>query len=601
MDAATDTLIQFSFFIVFALLGTVLSIKLRQPYVVGLLILGMLAGPNVMSFISDKGLISTFSELGAILLLFTVGIEFSISKIFKAGFRALVITLFKMGTLFFFGYELALYFGLDLTTALYVGAMIAITSTAILYKVVSQKGLAKNPTMPLLFSMLIVEDIFAVVALTFFSALTAETLAAGGAAPTYENKFLSILLSLGFLGVFYILVRKPAARFILRLTETLSEEVMIFVSFSICLAMSMVAAAAGLTPAIGAFLAGSIVASLPNSRRIEKTIKPLLLMFASLFFLSLGMQIDPGAVIANLPFALVLTGVFVLVCSSAVLVLLYTTGATLENAAFGATAMVVMGEFSLLIASEATGQYAPLLLSAGSFGVVATAVISSFMIDRREKLASIVQRSVPPKAMNAIGQFAQYFTGVIHDFSPSGAFWRVSRMCWGCVRHKLGRIALIAIATFIVQLSFSAFHLLSGMQLTQVRWAVIVVAILSILYYIVGIVRDLVPMFDALRKIIARHKRDSTDESIIMRNLAISAVLMLIAINVHEWVALLQLPLLFDWLDDILFVVVLIFIWDLMRHAGKLHRKRGKERVSKWKARHKERAEKIRKLLRGQL
>jgi len=120
MLGETTAILQFSFFIIFALLGTVLSMRLCQPYVVGLLIFGMLAGPNVFGLINDRSLISTFSELGAILLLFAVGIEFSISKILKSGVRAVIITTFKMGALFFIGYEAALYFGLDLTSSLVV-------------------------------------------------------------------------------------------------------------------------------------------------------------------------------------------------------------------------------------------------------------------------------------------------------------------------------------------------------------------------------------------------------------------------------------------------------------------------------------------------
>ena len=95
-------LVQFSFFIVFALLGTVISIRLRQPDVVGLLIFGMIAGPNMLGFVNDPGLISAFSGLGAILLLFAVGTEFSITRILKSGLRAVLITAFKMGALFFF-------------------------------------------------------------------------------------------------------------------------------------------------------------------------------------------------------------------------------------------------------------------------------------------------------------------------------------------------------------------------------------------------------------------------------------------------------------------------------------------------------------------
>ncbi len=568
MVQGSTTVLQFSFFILFALLGTVVSIRLRQPYVAGLLIFGMLAGPHALSLVSDQGLILTFSELGAILLLFAVGIEFSVSRILKSSFRAVFITIFKMSILFVFGYELAVYFGLDLTSALFVGAMLSITSTAIMFKIVAQKGLNKNSTMPLLFSMLIVEDIAAVAALTFFS-----TLGGGLPSSTYEDKIYSVLLSLGLLGGFYVLIRKPVARVILRLTSTLSQEVMIFVSFSLCLLMSMVAGLVGLSPAIGAFLAGSIVASLPNSRKIEREIKPLLLMFASLFFLSLGMQIDPLVIAANIPFAIAITAVFVLVCFSSVFTLLYTTGANTQNALFGASAMVVMGEFSLLIASVATDEHAPIILAAGSFGVVATAIISSLLLDRQERLYSLGHSTIPPGMKTAARSLSVYLSGLMRDFSPSGSFWRASKACWACAREKIGRIAFIGILMVAGRLAIRLLGF-SGAAEAELRAAVLIVGAVPMVYLAYGIFRDLRPVLDRLSLAIARHKNDAEIESIILRDMAIALALIFASILFPELVAFLQLPPLFSWVDKAFIALSLVFLWDVLRHAGELHRKR---------------------------
>ncbi|MFA6214825.1 MAG: cation:proton antiporter, partial [Candidatus Micrarchaeia archaeon] len=386
-----DSLIEISFFIILALFGTILSMRMRQPYVVGLLLLGVLAGPHVFALVKGQEMIETFSELGAILLLFAVGIEFSASKLMRHGFRAILITFFKMMVLFFFGYELALYFGLDLTSALFAGAMVAVTSTAILYKMAAEKGTHKDAVMPLLFSMLIVEDVVAVAALTFFSSL-------GGGAPTYEDKIYSVLVSLGLLGAFYFVVRRHAIDAIIRMTSSFNEEALIFVSFSLCLVMAYMADFFGLSPAIGAFLAGSIIASLPNVRAIERTIRPLLLTFSAFFFLSLGMQVDPAAVWGNLAFAAALTAAFILVCFGSVFTLVYTTGASGRRALLAASSMVVLGEFSLIIAATASGEMKTTLLSVGSFGVVATAMFSSFLLGRQGRLEAIARNNVPAHA-----------------------------------------------------------------------------------------------------------------------------------------------------------------------------------------------------------
>lgn len=566
MAVSDNFVLEFSFFILFALLGTVLSIKLRQPYVVGLLILGMIAGPNVLGLVNDDSLIGTFIELGAILLLFTIGIEFSISRILRSGPRAIFITTFKMAALFIFGYETALFFGLDATSSLFIGAMIAITSTAVLFKTVAQKGMAKNPTMPLLFSMLIVEDIVAVSALAFFSAL-------GDHSASYSDKVYSILVALGVLGAFYVFVRKHLSDALYRLTSKFNEEVQIFVSFSLCFLMSMLSGFFGLSPAIGAFLAGSIVSSLPNSRSIERTIKPLLLLFAAFFFLSLGMRIAPSVILENLWLSLTLAAVFILLCFTSVFTLLYLTGSSSKNSLFGASAMVVLGEFSLLIASAATGPASPVILAAGSFGVVATTLVSSFLLGRQEQLYSSGQAKMPPNARRSARRLSAYLAGVIDDFSPSGNFWKTSQVCWRCARSKLGQMALVAIFIVASRVAVDFLHPSEPMA-TQLKASLFLAGLLPMLYLLFLLFRDLSPILDALSQTIARNKQDSKAEWIILRDLAVVLLLVLASANIHGLVSFLQLPSFFGLLDKAFIFLMVIFGWDILVQADRLHKTR---------------------------
>jgi len=566
-----EPLIEISFFILFALIGTVISIRLRQPYVVGLLILGMVAGPHVLALVKNGDLISIFSELGTILLLFTVGIEFSVSHLIKSGFRAVLITFFKMLILFFFGYEVALYFGLGLTSALFAGAMVSVTSTAIMFKMSSEKGTGKDTIMPLLFSMLIVEDIVAVAALTFFSSLGSGTL-------TYEDKIYSVLTSLGLLGVFYLFVRQHATNAIVRLTTHFNEESLIFVSFSLCLVMAYMADFFGLSPAIGAFLAGSIIASLPNSRAIEKTIRPLLLTFSAFFFLSLGMQINPFEVWSHLAFAAVLAATFMLVCFFAVFTLVYSTGARGKRALLAASSMVVLGEFSLIIAATATGDMRTTLLSVGSFGVVATAIFSSYLLDRQEALERLARSSVPAWAISTGREFADYFSGIVRDFSPNGNFWRVSQVCWHCIARKLAAIAVILICIWVARFAATATGLASGASAGSVKGAIALLGGIPIMYYLVQILRDLRPVLDALSHAIARHRKNARDENIILRDIAIATALILLALVLPDIESALQLPAPLSWADEAAFLLAFAFIWDVVIHAGEIRKRRAKGR-----------------------
>lgn len=563
-------LLQFSFFMVFALLGTVFAIRLRQPYVVGLLVFGMLAGPGVLGLVTEQGLIDAFSELGAILLLFTVGIEFSVTRILKSGLRALLITTLKMAVLFIFGYEAALYLGLDVATSFYIGAMLSITSTALLFKIVVEKGMGKHQLLPLLFSMLIFEDVFAIAALTFFSSLESSS-------PNYEDRIISVLVSLGLLGLFYAVARKPSANAILRLTSTLNKDVMILVSFSICLLLSVLAGFLGLSPAIGAFLAGSIISSLPNSKPIEKTLKPLLLLFASLFFLSLGMRVDVASVIDHWNVALALVAVFSITCFGIMFTLLYFTGAKPKSALFGASAMVVLGEFSLIIAAQAPGAAGDFLIAIGSIGVVATAVISSFLLDRQEGLLSFFGRSAPYSVKFAAGSLAIYFSGLVRDFSPNGRLWKVSNVCWGCMKRDMGKIALVGICVVLGRLVVR----MAGFpepEAGQLRIAILLVGALPITYYAISILRDFSPALDAVSRAIARHRKSAKAESRILVDVGVMLGVILVAANVHDAVAYLRLPEIFNVIDELLLIAVLAFAWDLARNAGKL-REIGRRRV----------------------
>ena len=564
MAETTLQLVEFSFFVVFALLGVVLAARLKVPYVVGLLVFGMLAGPNVLALVKNQSLIGAFSSLGAILLLFTVGIEFSISRMLKSGFRAILVTFFKMSILFFFGYETALYFGLDLTAAMYVGAMIAITSTAIMYKIAGEKGNTRDPLMPLLFSMLIAEDLVAVAALTFFTSLD------DSGAPTQENKVFSIFISLALLGVFYLFARRHASGAIVRLTSKFSEEALIFVAFTLCMVMSFAAEFFGLSPTIGAFLAGSIIAALPNSRSIQKTIHPLLLTFAAFFFLALGMQIDPAAVWDHLGLAVALALVFIIACFGAEFLLLYSTGAKTRSALFGAASMVVLGEFSLIIATVAPGDTGQTLLAVGSFGVVVTALASSFLLDRRESIAEMGNRLLPARAVATGSAFAKYFSNLVKDFSPSGNFWRVSVVCWECVAKKLVAVVVLLLAMWIARFAVA----FAGMSSANVRIAILILGGLPIVYYLALILQDIRPVLDALSHTIARHKKRAKDENIILRDIGFATFFLFIALVLPEVHEFFQLPSFFSLGDEISFLVAFAFIWDLIGHARRLAGKR---------------------------
>ena len=381
---------------------------------------------------------------------------------------------------------------------------------------------------------------------------------------------MPVPISLALLGAFYLFARRHASGAIVRLTSNFNEEALIFVAFTLCFVMSFAADFFGLSPTIGAFLAGSIIAALPNSRSIQKTIHPLLLTFAAFFFLALGMQIDPAAVWDHIGLAAALATVFIAVCFAAEFLLLYSTGTKEKGALFGASSMVVLGEFSLIIATVAKGESAHILLSVGSFGVVATALASSFLLDRQGWLAETGRRLMPVRAIATGRAFAAYFSSLVKDFSPSGTFWRVSQVCWGCVAKKLVAVAALLLAMWIARFAITA----AGISSMNARTMILILGGLPVLYYIARIFQDIRPVLDALSHTIARHKKNAKDESIILRDIGFATFFLLLALVLPDVNEFLQLPSLFSWGDEISFLVAFAFIWDLALHAHRLARNR---------------------------
>jgi hypothetical protein len=213
-------------------------------------------------------------------------------------------------------------------------------------------------------------------------------------------------------------------------------------------------------------------------------------------------------------------------------------------------------------------------MSVGSFGVVATAIVSSFLLDRQSRLEGIGRSRMPPGAAAAARGFAGYLSGLILDFSPNGGFWRVAKVCWRCVVEKLAAVAVILIAMWAARFAASLF----GFSTPVVRTAILALGSLPLIYYAILMLRDLKPVLDALSHTIARHRRNAKDESIILRDLAIAAFFLLLALLLPEIEAYLMVPSIFLWMDEAAVAVAFLFLWDLANHSHRIRKERGKPR-----------------------
>ncbi len=386
-----DFSIELGLILLFSVIGGVLAIRFKQPSVVGLILIGAIIGPYNLGLIKNTELLRTVTEIGAVLLLFTVGIEFNLDKLIKYSFKAIAISILKIGVMFLLGFYVSFIFGLSTITSIFIGTIVSITSTVIFLKVLEQKGMITRKEVPLLVSLLIIEDIFGIFALTFFSGLNNSS--------DLEPFKIIFKLVISFLLLFfaYIIIQKILRPIINWLIRYSTEETVTFLSLTLCGLMVYISIKLSLSPTVGAFLAGNIVASLPHSNLFQKAIRPFLLTFTSLFFFSIGSFVHFEAMLQN--WILILTLFFIFFIGIFLMIGLGTSlfgGFSGRKAIFSGLSMATMGEFSLLIANESTGLGLGVdLVSITAAIILISAITMSLLISKENEIYSFVAKNVP--------------------------------------------------------------------------------------------------------------------------------------------------------------------------------------------------------------
>ena len=395
-------LIEVGILVMLAALAGVVANRFKTPPVLALLLIGAIVGPNALQLVSQTDTVELFSEIGAVLLLFAIGAEFSTSKLAKLGIRVLAIATLKLAIVFFLAFQLALLLGFTKIGALYVGAIIAITSTALMIKIAEQKNFLHRSEVPILIATLVIEDVFAVFALTVFSSLESGPL---------DTRMLaqSIIFSIIALVAAYVIARRILNWALHYLIKYQAAETMTLVALSLGVGFSYFAQIVGLTPSIGAFLAGSIVASLPKGDLLEKSISPFILAFSSIFFLSIGMLISFNSIQQNFTLIIALVIANIVLKFFASFTSTYLFGFTAEQAAFSGLAMLSVGEFSLIIARQAGSAVQFDLVGATAAMVFFSTLASALTIGKFKQTASIIRAITPAPAIETIQTTAKTF------------------------------------------------------------------------------------------------------------------------------------------------------------------------------------------------
>jgi CPA2 family monovalent cation:H+ antiporter-2 len=342
--SATDFVAHLAIIMSVAALTTVVFQRLRQPVVLGYLLAGLIVGPHLkVPLFVDEQLAHTLSELGVILLMFSLGLEFSLRKLIKVAPTAGVIAVVECSLQIFAGYAVAHAFGWTNYDALFLGAMVAISSTTIIVKAFAEQQVGGRLA-ELVFGVLIVEDLIAVLLLALLTAIASGAQLSSGALAITVAKlggFLIVVLALGMLLV------PRLTRAIMRLGRA---ETTVVAMTGLCFGFALLARSVGYSVALGAFLGGTLVGESGAGEVIAEKIAPVRDMFVAIFFVSVGMLIDPKVIIAHWGIVLVLAAVVTVGKVAGVTAGAFLTGNGITTSVRAGMSFAQIGEFSFIIA-----------------------------------------------------------------------------------------------------------------------------------------------------------------------------------------------------------------------------------------------------------
>ena len=354
---------------------------LKQPVVLGYIVAGLLVGPYVFgsSWVSDEESVKIWGEIGVIFLLFSLGLEFSYKKLVQMGTTALIGCFTIVVGMMSCGFLMGRALGWDQMNSLFLGGMLCMSSTTIVFKALDDLGLRQQKFANICFGILVVEDLFAVVLMVLLASLAVNQTFDGAEMAWQVTKLAAYLLFWFAAGLFLIPTLLRVCK------QHLNDETLTIVSLGLCLGMVLMAEGAGFSSALGAFVMGSILAETVEAEKIEHLLSPIKNLFGAVFFVSVGMMIDPALL---LKYWFPITVITLLVISGQIVfaslgVLL--SGQPLKTAMQAAFSLTQVGEFAFIIANFGTdkGVTEPFLYPV----IVAVSVITTFLTPYTIRLA----------------------------------------------------------------------------------------------------------------------------------------------------------------------------------------------------------------------
>ena len=403
---------------------TLIFKRLKQPLVLGYIVAGFLVSPHLSltASVADTANIHLWADIGVMFLLFSLGLDFSFKKILKMGASPIISTITIIFSMSLLGVLVGHLFGWSRMDCIFLGGMLAMSSTTIIYKAFDDLGLRQQQFAGLVMSVLILEDILAIVMMVMLSAVASGNNPDGG-------QMLGSIVKIGFFLVLWLVVGIFAVPVFLRkVRKLINNEVLLIVSLGLCCAMAVLSTKVGFSSAFGAFIMGSILAETIEAERIEKLVEPVKNLFGAIFFVSVGMLVDPVIIIDYaLPIALLVLTIIIGQCVFGSIAFMLG-GESLKSAMRCGFSMAQIGEFSFIIAS--------LGLSLGVISdflypvVVAVSVITTFLTPYMIRLAIPAYNSLEHRLPNKIIKSLNHLT-MSHPNTTEQSKWKKLLMQMG--------------------------------------------------------------------------------------------------------------------------------------------------------------------------
>lgn len=427
---------------------TIIFHRFKQPVVLGYIVAGIIIGPHTPPFalIRDEAVINTLAELGIVFLLFSLGLEFSFRKLLRIGTTVLVSALAEIILLIWIGFQIGRYFGWNTMDALFLGAILSVSSTTIIIKTLDDLKLKRERFAQLIFGILIVEDILAIGMIALLSFVSTSGVV------NIDAIFLTLAKLTLFIVVALILGILLIPRLLNYVAKYESNEMLLITVLGICFGFCLLVLKLNYSIALGAFIIGTVMAESKQIHTIEKLIEPIRDMFSAIFFVAIGLMFDPRAfLLYAIPVAVIT--VFVILgklvsCGIGT----FITGYDIQTSMRVGMGKMQIGEFSFIIASLGVAMHVtsdfiyPVTVAVSAV----TTMIAPYLIRAADPLSAGLTNALPPR----ISRVLSFYTEWLQNIRPQEKNTEIQKMIRRIIFQVFINFTMV-IAIFIISAYFS--------------------------------------------------------------------------------------------------------------------------------------------------